>query len=886
MDGDFEPQGELVSLHQQAIAYLEEGKFDEAIAKCQQVIQQQPEWVMAYKTLGLALQKSNRLEAAENAYKKAINLDPNLVAAYGNLGSLYAQQGRWEEAETTLKQAISIDPNFQGVYRNLARVLTQRGRPEEAQIYWKRGLQLDGILKQRGQEELQIGNTLAEAGKWSEAVSAFQKAIAYHPQLFLAHHKLGLGLMQLNQPAEAVSAFEKAIAIQPDFSWSHHHLGEAFQALNQPALAVSAFRKAIAINPDFCWSYYQLAKAATQLQQWEDVADAYQKAIQLKSDFLEFYLGLSKALFELKRWEDLVKLYPSILSQQPDFIKHYYSLAETLIEQECWDAALVIYETIIEHNPSFLESPNNRVNWGKILVNQNRYEQAISQYQILVNQNPASEWFYVYLADAYYQNQDWLKALENYQKAISINSNQDCFYGGLGNCLQKLGNFDQAIEAYRNAINIKNCTWYYEEIINVLMSQKKWEEALKVCFESLKNDPNHYQAYTQIKLNLKHLGRHEDAQRCNYLQLPHDLLSKFCNLPSPENWLVNSRNCSHVQTIEIYPSTSVNFKQPTTVSNNLLGFTSYRIQQLVGSVKIFPQARGLNTGLLNTIITANNQVVKDLSSDNSGIALAAHNLPEIIHLKGNIAFVSAYCGHNYFHWMVEVIPRLHLVLASGLPIDKIVVNKFGHKYEDETLAMFDIPENQKMFGCFRHIEADILMVPSRTLLTPKWACNFVKNLVLKQVYLVDDNFHNYSRKIYLSRANAYIRKVINEQELIDVLKPLGFEVVYLDNMSVKEQALCLHHAEVVISAHGAGLTNLVFCEAGTKVIELFPPATPFTCYWTMSEICELDYYYLVGEFEPESLNKIDDEMERNQNFYIDINSLLKTIEISDIADII
>lgn len=882
MDGDFEPQKEVVSLHKRAIAYLEEGKFDEAIANCQQVIQQQPEWVMAYKTLGVALQKSNRLEAAENAYKKAINLDPNLVAAYGNLGSLYAQQERWEEAETILKQAININPNFRGVYRNLARVLTQRGRPEEAQIYWKRGLQLDGILKQRGQEELQRGNTLAEAGKWSEAVSAFQKAIAYHPELFLAYHKLGLGLMQLNQPAEAVSAFEKAIAINPDFSWSHHHLGEAFQALNQPALAVSAFRKAIAINPDFCWSYYQLAKAATQLQQWEDVADAYRKAIELKPDFIEFYLGLSKALFQLKRWGDLVKLYPSILSQKPDFIENYYSLAETLVNQECWDAVLVIYETIIEHNPSFLESPNNRGNLAKILVNLNRYEQAIYHYQILVNQNPNSEWFYGCLADACYQNKDWLKALENYQKAIAINSNQDCFYVGLGNCLQKLGNFDQAIQAYRNAINIKNCPRYYEEIINVLMSQKKWKDALKVCFESLKNEPNHYQAYTQIKLNLKHLGRHEDAHRCNHLQLPHDLLSKFCNLPSPEKWLINSRNCSHVQTIEIYPSTSVNFKQPTTVSNNLLGFTSYRIQHPPASVKIFPQARGLNTGFLHTIITANNQVVQDLSSDNSGIALAAHNLPETIHLQGNIAFVSAYCGHNYFHWMVEVIPRLHLVLASGLPIDKIVVNKFGHKYEDETLAMFDIPEHQKMLGCFRHVEADILIVPSRTLSIPKWACDFLKDLVLKHPLLEEDNRCNYSSKIYISRANAYIRKVINEQELMDILKPLGFEVVDLENMSVKEQALCLHRAEVVISPHGAGLTNLVFCEPGTKVIELFPPGASFPCYWNMSEICELDYYYLVGELKPEFPKEIDDDMDRNQNFYIDINSLLKTMEIADI----
>lgn len=87
---------------------------------------------------------------------------------------------------------------------------------------------------------------------------------------------------------------------------------------------------------------------------------------------------------------------------------------------------------------------------------------------------------------------------------------------------------------------------------------------------------------------------------------------------------------------------------------------------------------------------------------------------------------------------------------------------------------------------------------------------------------------------------------------------------------------------MVISPHGAGLTNLVFCEPGTKVIELFPPASSFPCYWTMSEICQLDYYYLVGEFNPECPNTIDDEIDRNQNFYIDIKSLLKTMEIADI----
>ena len=54
-------------------------------------------------------------------------------------------------------------------------------------------------------------------------------------------------------------------------------------------------------------------------------------------------------------------------------------------------------------------------------------------------------------------------------------------------------------------------------------------------------------------------------------------------------------------------------------------------------------------------------------------------------------------------------------------------------------------------------------------------------------------------------------------------------------MSVVDQILLFQRAEFVISPHGAGLANLLFCEAGTRVIELTPSVEMRPFFWLISE---------------------------------------------------
>ncbi|NJL53132.1 MAG: tetratricopeptide repeat protein, partial [Hydrococcus sp. SU_1_0] len=120
---------------------------------------------------------------------------PNQLKILPNLGSLYAQKQQWNAAITAYKQAIAIDPEFAGVYRNLGRVLDRLGKAEEASQYWFKALSLEPE-RVTAQEHFQLGNTLLDQKRVSQAVTCYQRAIELKPDYAASYHQLGQILVQ------------------------------------------------------------------------------------------------------------------------------------------------------------------------------------------------------------------------------------------------------------------------------------------------------------------------------------------------------------------------------------------------------------------------------------------------------------------------------------------------------------------------------------------------------------------------------------------------------------------------------------------------------------------------------------------------------------------
>jgi hypothetical protein len=101
--------------------------------------------------------------------------------------------------------------------------------------------------------------------------------------------------------------------------------------------------------------------------------------------------------------------------------------------------------------------------------------------------------------------------------------------------------------------------------------------------------------------------------------------------------------------------------------------------------------------------------------------------------------------------------------------------------------------------------------------------------------------------LFLSRGDAKLRRILNEGELEAIAAGHGFErfVAHADNH--EEQVRRFSEADVIVAAHGAGLTNLLFARPGATVLEIFPEDFVKSTYLWLALRKGLNYRALVGE---------------------------------------
>ena len=90
--------------------------------------------------------------------------------------------------------------------------------------------------------------------------------------------------------------------------------------------------------------------------------------------------------------------------------------------------------------------------------------------------------------------------------------------------------------------------------------------------------------------------------------------------------------------------------------------------------------------------------------------------------------------------------------------------------------------------------------------------------------------------------------------------------------------------EVVVAPHGGGLSNLVFCSPGTKVIEIFSPELVAGFFWKLSNQLGLEYYYLLGKGDPATRNSdYEQSWEALTDIEIELDMLKRTLELANIS---
>ena len=105
-----------------------------------------PHYEVTYHNLGNVYLALDKVQEAEDVFRKAIEIKPTYVEAMNDLASLLVvHRGRKDEAEKLYRRAIEINPKYAYSHVNLGNLLMGNGQFTEAEIEFKTALGSKGL---------------------------------------------------------------------------------------------------------------------------------------------------------------------------------------------------------------------------------------------------------------------------------------------------------------------------------------------------------------------------------------------------------------------------------------------------------------------------------------------------------------------------------------------------------------------------------------------------------------------------------------------------------------------------------------------------------------------------------------------------------------------
>jgi tetratricopeptide (TPR) repeat protein/capsular polysaccharide biosynthesis protein len=929
-----------------AEGYLAQGKWAEAIANCRQWIKLQPDSAAAYTMLGEAIEAEGDVNEAWRNYLKALEISPLFVRAHVCLGLLYSEYNWLDEAVVHYQQILAIKPNWAELHYNLANVFHKQGNLAAAINSYSKAIALKAnyadacynlgvVLDENNQLEAAIdayeqviaiapnylkaysnlGCVLVKQEKAQEAIAIYELAIAIQPDWATLYNNLGQVLLD-KSPDQAIAAYHKAIELEPDLVLAHYNLGKAWQIQGEYSAAVVCFDRVVELNPDYISGYTDAGFSLMALGKIGKALPYFAQAIALKPDFVEAYCALgeseqfaqddddefSKAIAACGRFLQALTgrkfgnglcngfngfkritnfQFPITDSQFPipdsqleigeicdNLAEIYWHLGNALTEYGGHEAATAYYQKAVQIQPK-----NTEIYWrlGNSLVKQKRLDAAILVYHMALAIQPAQPQVYFELAKVLERQGDLERVLDYYQKVLELQSH--------GYSQPQLSKQDNGIEFALNAIELPQgiylSTWdwlvaakldagNYVEIV--------WKYAPEASTENIPNASATLRLRSESGTSSQLANSDCGGLTCG---LCLQRLSKWFD-PIHLGWGVCRLSNSQPLPVES-PKTFV-----AAIPD--------------GRVWIVPKENYWLICKAIAVMTPDNYLLADLSRDYPGFlpgcerhdvrkhsVFNLESFPPLKQIEGSVAVLSGLSGNVYFHWMVDVLPRIELLRRSGrdlAEIDWFLVNSYQHQFQRESLRILGIPE-EKVLESDRlpHIQATELIVPSFAgyLGWPSgWAIDFLRREFLKGII---PSYH-YPKRIYISRSKARYRRVLNEADVVEVLEGFGFVSILPESMSLQEQIAYFYHAEVIVAAHGSGLTNTIFCRAGTKVIELMSPHYISHYYWGSSQYLQLEHYFLTGEaFECYPIRQLMYQNSLTEDILVNLSSLKRMVEV-------
>jgi tetratricopeptide (TPR) repeat protein len=283
---------------------------------------------------------SGNLDAAIEAYNRALKLDQNNAQLLSELARIETyssallttdqeQRDRLQSALSHAKQAVQVAPDDSSAHAIYAFVLDWNANPsligtEAGKSQAQAQADADKLLAQAQSEanhatQIDNQNTLAlvysaeillDQHNLTQAQQYIQLALQRDQSLMDVHRVNAYVLETLGNYSEAIKAYEKAIAITPNLTFLYIRVGAIYRVLKQYNEALKYYSEAVAINEQNNVTdpvpYLAIGKTYTQMGEFFAAALNVRKALQYNPYSQDVYGQLGIVYFHSRNYEGAI----------------------------------------------------------------------------------------------------------------------------------------------------------------------------------------------------------------------------------------------------------------------------------------------------------------------------------------------------------------------------------------------------------------------------------------------------------------------------------------------------------------------------------------------------------------------------------------------------